>query len=1186
MAESKDPVNSLTIEIEASSTTAEEKLQGMISALGSLRTAASDGAGLSAVNSQLVQFRDVLAGLREHLDTLDAVTSRIQSIAQSAGAFNAVSQATEQAGASAQTASTDYSMFSQAIETLKNEFGSLHAEASKIDSSLEQVNSSVQELRSALSSLSAQQASDSVSQLKNSTDSVLSSIEELKNQVSGISTTLTDFSNAFRDATNAAKETEKQTKKTKQANEQLAGSILKSIRNFSIFSLSMIKIVKMASSWVTSINTYVENVNLFQVSMGEFYDEAYDYAQLVSNKLGVDPSQWMRNQGVFMSMANGFGVTRQQAYALSEGLTELSYDISSLFNEDVDTSARRLQSALAGEIEPIRRLGISISEATLQEFAFSHGIEESVSNMTEQEKALIRTMKLLEDSSRIGAIGDFAKTLESPANALRVLHQQITQLGRALGSVLLPFLVQVIPWVQAFVSILTDAIRALATLVGFEMPEWESSSWESDFSGAADAIEDTTSAAGDLKKALLGIDELTILEPNSGGSGGGGGTSDWASALEIPDVWDKGAIAEMETKAQKIKDSIMSVLTPVFDFLKEFKDPILVIGASLAAWKIGSSVLGWFTDLKNGKFAGINKLATGITLMLTGFTLSYDGFKGIVGGEGSILDWVKVGLGTILSSAGAGLFLATLGLPTGWAIGLGVAVGALITVVAYAFASETSLEKARKRYQASEAYAQLEALRQELSEGTEVSKELTINLKTKIKEIDTLDTDFAALEDMVNRAFDLSDIEYKTSDEMSEMIALVEAINLQNLDGIKLEYDSLGRIVGTTRQDVLDLIEAMRTQAQVEGYHDFLVESYKAQAQQEAQLARLQQTRSELVGETEQIFSELASTYGWADTRISFFFEHVIGNSKLTSDSLKAIKAPQEIYDLAVRLEHLKESLGDVDTQINEVTGSLDETRETTNYVLQELAELNHQQLEDMTVDKARQEIKNLQSEMLALKGHAKTAASNSSAELNKLSVSGAIKNVQSLATKLKSDLVTSATQARVNTNRELNLFSTVQAVSRVGELKAAFSALPDAANKAVQESNNFFSGLKSTFEVTLDAKIKGTKLGSLFGYASGGFPETGEIFLSRESGPELVGRIGQKTAVANNDQIVSGIATGVRDANEEVVNALYVVASRIVNQMQQSNSDVYLDGMKVGSKTTEAQNRQNRMYGKSLQNV
>lgn len=351
--------------------------------------------------------------------------------------------------------------------------------------------------------------------------------------------------------------------------------VLKSV----IKGLGLRQIASYVGGAVASINEYVETVNLFQVSMGEFYDEAMAYSQLVSEKMGVDPAQWMRSQGVFMSMAKGFGVTKEQAYALSESLTELSYDIGSLYNEDVESAATRLQSALAGEIEPIRRLGISIGQATLQEYALSKGINESVASMTEQEKALLRSLKLIEGAGSIGAIGDFAKTLESPANAIRILKQQFVQLGRAIGSVFIPIVVQVIPYIQAFVSVLTDMISALATFVGFEIPEWDNKSWDANFSGAADAVDDTTAAVKKLKTATVGIDELNIISPDTGSGAGDGGISGWAADLEIPDLWDKAEIAAINTEAEKLRGVMGTIL-----------ELALLIGAAFAGWKFGGAL--------------------------------------------------------------------------------------------------------------------------------------------------------------------------------------------------------------------------------------------------------------------------------------------------------------------------------------------------------------------------------------------------------------------------------------------------------------------------------------------------------------------------------------------------------------------------------------------------------------------
>lgn len=104
--------------------------------------------------------------------------------------------------------------------------------------------------------------------------------------------------------------------------------------------------------------------------------------------------------------------------------------------------------------------------------------------------------------------------------------------------------------------------------------------------------------------------------------------------------------------------------------------------------------------------------------------------------------------------------------------------------------------------------------------------------------------------------------------------------------------------------------------------------------------------------------------------------------------------------------------------------------------------------------------------------------------------------------------------------------------------------------------------------------------------YASGGFPETGQLFMAREAGPELVGNIGSRTTVANNDQIVEGISAGVRDANDDVVNALYAVAQQIIMTVRDKDTNTYIDGRRITQTVTDQQNRMNRMYGTSLQNA
>lgn len=108
----------------------------------------------------------------------------------------------------------------------------------------------------------------------------------------------------------------------------------------------------------------------------------------------------------------------------------------------------------------------------------------------------------------------------------------------------------------------------------------------------------------------------------------------------------------------------------------------------------------------------------------------------------------------------------------------------------------------------------------------------------------------------------------------------------------------------------------------------------------------------------------------------------------------------------------------------------------------------------------------------------------------------------------------------------------------------------------------------------------------SVSAYASGGYPTTGQLFIAREAGPELVGRMGNRTAVANNSQIISGIAAGVSDANGPVVTALYAATRQIITAMGEQDRDVYFNGTKVTDETTRIQNRRNRMYNKNLSNA
>lgn len=361
--------------------------------------------------------------------------------------------------------------------------------------------------------------------------------------------------------------------------------------------LGLRKVSQALTKSVGSINDYIENMNLFHVSMGEFYEEAKEYAELIQDKMGIDSSEWMRNQGVFMSMAKGFRMANETAYEMSKGMTELSYDMSSFYNIPIEEALTKMRSALAGEIEPLRALGISLTEATLQEFALANGITKKVNAMTEAEKAQLRYVAIVDSATKQGVIGDFARTLESPANAIRILKQQITMLSRSIGSVFIPIIQQVLPYVQAFVKVVTQAVTWFAKLVGFKMPEWDNKSWESgatSVSDTADALGNATAKAKEYKKQLQGFDELNVIpapQEASGGSGASVGTGG-DLGLDIKSVWDKSMITSISTEVDKLVEKIKNL--SFADVVHKLVNAIILNAPKIG--EFGNNVITWLYD--------------------------------------------------------------------------------------------------------------------------------------------------------------------------------------------------------------------------------------------------------------------------------------------------------------------------------------------------------------------------------------------------------------------------------------------------------------------------------------------------------------------------------------------------------------------------------------------------------------
>lgn len=361
---------------------------------------------------------------------------------------------------------------------------------------------------------------------------------------------------------------------------------------------------------IAKSSQYTEDLNLFTVSMGKYAEEAYNYAQKVSEVMGIDPAEWMRNQGVFNTIISGFGVAGDKAAFMSKNLTQLGYDLASFYNLDFASAMQKVQSGIAGELEPMRRLGYDLSVARLEQERLNLGIDKSVSSMTQAEKSQLRYYAMMTQVTQVQ--GDMARTLEQPANMLRVLKAQFEQCARAIGNLFIPILVKVLPFAIAVANALREIITAIAGLFGvtLQAPDWgDSFGGATAGSGAiADNMDSAAGSAKELKRYLAGFDELNVLPDQSNG-GGGGGAGGGGGGLDFPTP----GYDFLENAVTKKIDAWKKKLQPFVDWitshLKEIGEIAEGIAAIFLAWKISESLIRG-VDTLSGFFKNISKVGS------------------------------------------------------------------------------------------------------------------------------------------------------------------------------------------------------------------------------------------------------------------------------------------------------------------------------------------------------------------------------------------------------------------------------------------------------------------------------------------------------------------------------------------------------------------------------------------------
>lgn len=323
---------------------------------------------------------------------------------------------------------------------------------------------------------------------------------------------------------------------------------------------------------------YSENANLFNVALDDLTEKGMQFQNTLNEAFGTNQSETLRFQGLFQAMAKSMGVANDYAYALSEGLTKIGFDLASLYNISDVSAMNKLRAGLAGQTEPLRTVGMDITENSLKPIIERLNMRDSEGELLTPrqlnyaEKMLLRYIAIV-DQAKV-AQGDFANTIESPANQLKILGMQAQEAGRAIGNLFVGALAKILPYANAVIMVIEEVAKAIAGVLGIEIGDYNSSvasvedAWVSvddTTSNIGSNLDDANKKAKKLQRTVMGFDEIhSISTPteskSSSGSGSGGlGSSINPALLEALGTYENG-MEKVRMKANEIRDAIMEWL--------------------------------------------------------------------------------------------------------------------------------------------------------------------------------------------------------------------------------------------------------------------------------------------------------------------------------------------------------------------------------------------------------------------------------------------------------------------------------------------------------------------------------------------------------------------------------------------------------------------------------------------------
>ena len=872
--------------------------------------------------------------------------------------------------------------------------------------------------------------------------------------------------------------------------------------NVAAVAITFRKIGHFIAQAVTESNKYQEDLNLFTVALGQYAAEAQNYAEKVSDVMGIDPAQWLRNQGVFNTLLTGFGDTAERAQLMSQNLTQLGYDLSSFFNISIEDAMQKLQSGISGELEPLRRLGYDLSQARLEQTALNLGIKESVANMTQAEKAELRYYAIMTQVTT--AQGDMARTLEAPANQLRILQAQLTQAARAIGNIFIPALNAILPYAIAVVQVIREIANALANLAGFKLTDVDYSGVNSAAVGAgslADNLDDAAGAAKKLKQYTAGFDELNVFAPNTGSGSGAsaGGAGGFDFDLPTYDFLGDAVQTRIGEIKKMIEDTLAEITTIVSGFMLAVGAILVVTGVNIplgvglmAAGAVGlAATVGLNWTAMSSELASTLALITGVVggfLLALGAIMAFSGANlplGIalmaLGGASlvtaAVINWhnsdrhLTDALTTLTGVlAGASLAVGAMLAFTGVATGLGIALMAVgaVTLVSAAALNWNSIP---------------DALASPLSRVGLLVSGATLALGAILAFSGCMPLGIALMAVGAASLVSVMALNWNgLSDEIQNVIAIITTV-------VSVAFLAIGAALAFSGANVPLGLALLAAGAVTMG-------------------TAIMPNWNDLSDNVQQKISMITTVVGGA---------------------LLAVGAILALSGVALPL-----GLGLM------AAGALS---------LGAVATLNWDFVVN-SIKKVVSVITGILSGALIVLG-----------VLLCLSGAGVGLGLAVLAAGLSLSYA-----AWTLDDNPITRFVRQMANSIIGLVNGVI----DAINDMFHIQFNGLSVMGITLIPAFDIRL--VDIPHIPFFEDGGFPNEGQLFIAREAGAEMVGAMGRRTAVANNDQIVEGISAGVSVANDGVIAAIYA----LLNVVEEKDFSVNIGDNQIG----ESYDRYNRARG------